>query len=187
MFDLFDFSDAMAAEIWEADVHLADTVESSGVMQLAFENVADEYDPYEPSGTNSGTESLLIQTAELATSSDGDPAAESLDGSAADMYPKGTLSPEDFQRNGTYDPKHNCVVEGSVLSDLVLVDKQTTGSCSLMAQEQFVERYLGHSVSEKELIDLAWDQGVYGQGVVGFFNGGTNFAGLDLAVMHKIF
>lgn len=178
MFDLFDFSDAMAGEIWEVDVHLADTAESSDAMHLAFDTVPDGYGLFEHLGTNSGTESLLTLTA----SSDGDPATESLDSSTADIYPRGTLSPEEFQRDGTYDPKHNCVVEGSVLSDLLLVDKQTTGSCSLMAQEQFVERWRGQSVSEAELISLAWDQGVYGQGVFGWVNGGTNFAGLDLAL-----
>jgi hypothetical protein len=95
---------------------------------------------------------------------------------ASNRYPRGTLLPEDFQRNGNYDPIHKCTVEGNVLSDLSYVDQQTTGSCSLMAQEQFVERWTGRSVSEAELIDLAWDQGVYG------WFGGTNFAGLDLVL-----
>lgn len=83
------------------------------------------------------------------------------------------MSAADFERDGQYDPVHHCNVVGNVASDMAFVHQQTNGSCSLMAQEQFVERYRGIRVSEAALEKLAGSWGVYTP------EGGTTFPGQD--------
>lgn len=78
-----------------------------------------------------------------------------------------------FDAGGSFDPVNGCIVEGDVLDDMAFVDQQTHGSCSLMAQEQFVERWIGEDVPEQVLEDIAGNWGVYTP------EGGTNFAGQD--------
>jgi hypothetical protein len=88
--------------------------------------------------------------------------------------PEELLRKNDFTNNGEFDLRYNCIVEGDVQTDLQYVDLQTHGSCSLMAQEQFVERYLGKDVAESELEEFAKSLGVYTP------DNGTNFAGQDV-------
>lgn len=78
-----------------------------------------------------------------------------------------------FDANGTFDPVNECNVEGDVVGDMEFVNRQTHGSCSLMAQEQFVERWVGEDIPEHVLEDIAGSWGVYTP------DGGTNFAGQD--------
>ena len=86
---------------------------------------------------------------------------------------RGVLSNSDFESDGQYDPVHHCQVLGDVASDLGFVQQQTNESCSLLAQEQFVQRHLGVNVSEQELEELAVSWGVYTP------EGGTTFPGQD--------
>jgi len=83
------------------------------------------------------------------------------------------LSPSDLHGGGTFDSVNNCIVEGDVLADMSYVDGQTANSCSLMAQEQFVERWVGKNIPEHVLEEIAASWGVYTP------EGGTNFAGQD--------
>lgn len=66
-----------------------------------------------------------------------------------------------FNSNGTFDEKNNLIVEGNVAHDLQFTQQQTHGSCSLMAQEQFVHRYTGQAVPEEYLEWQAEKWGVY--------------------------
>ena len=66
-----------------------------------------------------------------------------------------------FTDNGNFDTKNNVIVEGNVAEDIKYVDQQTHGSCSLMAQEQFVERYTGQPIPEDYLEWRAEKWGVY--------------------------
>lgn len=66
-----------------------------------------------------------------------------------------------FNSNGTFDEKNNLIVEGNVAHDLQFTQQQTHGSCSLMAQEQFVHRYIGQAVPEEYLEWQAEKWGVY--------------------------
>ena len=86
---------------------------------------------------------------------------------------QGLMSSSDFQSDGNYDPVHQCQVQGHVVDDMRHIHQQTHSSCSLMAQEQFVERYRGIEIPESELEALASSWGVYTP------EGGTTFAGLD--------
>jgi len=79
----------------------------------------------------------------------------------------------DFGADGSFDGVNGCIVEGNVTGDMEFVDQQTHGSCSLMAQEQFVERWIGEDVPEHVLEEIASGWGVYTP------DGGTNFAGQD--------
>lgn len=83
------------------------------------------------------------------------------------------MSAGDFEASGSFDDVNGCIVEGDVAGDIEFVDKQTHGSCSLMAQEQFVERWVGEDIPEHVLEEIASGWGVYTP------DGGTNFAGQD--------
>ena len=60
-----------------------------------------------------------------------------------------------------FDDKNGLIVEGNVQQDIDFISQQTHSSCSLMAQEQFVARYYGESVSESLLEKLMSSYGVY--------------------------
>lgn len=60
-----------------------------------------------------------------------------------------------------FDEKNALIVEGNVHQDIDYLSQQTLSSCSLMAQEQFVARYYGESVSESMLEKLMSSYGVY--------------------------
>ena len=66
-----------------------------------------------------------------------------------------------FSDDGTYDHKNNLIVEGNVAHDMQYTENQTHGSCSLMAQEQFVHRYYGEEIPESELEEIAQKIGIY--------------------------
>lgn len=129
-------------------------------------------DPHE--GVDVGEGQVVDAVQEITRAGVEDPPCPDLDYPAEGGYSNGLMRSEEFVQHGRFDPVHNCRVEGNVTADLLLVDGQTTGSCSLMAQEQFVQRYTGQSISESELIDMAWKDGVYS-----WWGGGTTFAGWD--------
>lgn len=83
-----------------------------------------------------------------------------------------------FTDNGNFDAKNNVIVEGNVADDIKYVDQQTHGSCSLMAQEQFVERYTGQPVPEEYLEWRAEKLGVYDPDL------GTEFFGQTCVLDH---
>lgn len=72
-----------------------------------------------------------------------------------------TVTIDNFSADGTMDLKHNVIVEGNVAHDIQFTDQQTRSSCSLMAQEQFVNRYTGQSIPEEYLEWQAGKWGVY--------------------------
>ena len=67
----------------------------------------------------------------------------------------------DFSGDGSVDTKNNLVVVGDVASDINFISGQTHGSCSLMAQEQFVHRLTGKPIPEEYLEWQAEKWGVY--------------------------
>ena len=75
--------------------------------------------------------------------------------------PDDIVRSSDFSQNGSYDTKNNLVVVGNVASDIDFIGEQTHGSCSLMAQEQFVHRYIGKPIPEEYLEWQAEKWGVY--------------------------
>lgn len=83
-----------------------------------------------------------------------------------------------FTQGGGFDPVNKCVVEGNVVHDIPFIQQQTTGSCSLMAQEQFVHRMTGNSMSESQLEQLGQQMGVYHP------NSGTISAGMGAILDH---
>ncbi len=83
-----------------------------------------------------------------------------------------------FSADGTIDLKNNVIVEGNVANDLQFTDQQTNGSCSLMAQEQFVNRYTGQSIPEEYLEWQAEKWGVYDP------NFGTDVNGQSMVLDH---
>lgn len=88
------------------------------------------------------------------------------------------VQPSEFEADGSFDPTNKCDVIGEVARDIPYVDRQTHGSCSLMAQEQFVERYIGEDVPESYLEWLGEEWKVYSP------EGGTNFFGQDKVLDH---
>lgn len=83
-----------------------------------------------------------------------------------------------FTDNGNYDVKNNVIVEGNVADDIKYIDQQTHGSCSLMAQEQFVERYTGQPIPEDYLEWRAEQWGVYDPDI------GTDWDGQTMVLDH---
>jgi hypothetical protein len=77
-----------------------------------------------------------------------------------------------------FDKKNNVIVEGNVAHDIQFTDQQTHGSCSLMAQEQFVNRYIGQSLPEDYLEWIAEKAGVYSPDI------GTDYNGQTLVLEH---
>ena len=88
------------------------------------------------------------------------------------------VSEHHFTDNGNFDVKNNVIVEGNVADDIKYVDQQTHGSCSLMAQEQFVERYTGQPIPEDYLEWRAEKWGVYDPDI------GTEFSGQTMVLDH---
>ena len=86
-------------------------------------------------------------------------------GDAASFHPADSLVSQDqftqLPDGGEFDSKNGLIVDGNVQQDIDYLSKQTHSSCSLMAQEQFVERYMGESVSESLLENLMSSHGVY--------------------------
>ena len=78
-----------------------------------------------------------------------------------------------FVDNGSFDVKNNVIVEGNVAEDIKFIDQQTHNSCSLMAQEQFVERYTGQPIPEDYLEWRAKEWGVYDPDIGTDVNGQT--------------
>lgn len=83
-----------------------------------------------------------------------------------------------FTDGGHFDVKNNVIVEGNVANDIRCVDQQTHSSCSLMAQEQFVERYTGQSIPEDYLEWRAKEWDVYDPDL------GTSFSGQTKVLEH---
>ena len=84
----------------------------------------------------------------------------------------------DFSEDGSVDTKNNLIVVGDVASDINFISKQTHGSCSLMAQEQFVHRLTGKPIPEEYLEWQAEKWGVYHPDV------GTNGEGQEMILDH---
>ena len=91
------------------------------------------------------------------------------------------LSVSSFTDNGTYDPEHGCLVMGGVTEDIQYLDGQTGPTCSLMAQEQFVERYINHDIPEDVLEWRAETWGYYEPEGLG---SGTNWMGQAAILEH---
>lgn len=92
--------------------------------------------------------------------------------------PSSLVYPSQFQDEGRFDSKNDCVVIGDVVKDIPYVDRQTHQDCSLMAQEQFVERYIGKTIPEDYLEWSAEKWGYYTP------EGGTNFWGQTAILEH---
>lgn len=75
--------------------------------------------------------------------------------------PSDIVRSADFSPDGSIDTKNNLVVVGDVASDINFISEQTHGSCSLMAQEQFVHRLTGKPIPEEYLEWQAEKWGVY--------------------------
>jgi hypothetical protein len=85
------------------------------------------------------------------------------------------IYPSQFESDGgvVRDPQNGCIVMGNVADDIHYVDTQTAGSCSLMAQEQFVHRATGKSIPEDYLEWRAEQWGVYDPVAGTNYNGQT--------------
>lgn len=92
--------------------------------------------------------------------------------------PDDIVRSSNFSQNGSYDTKNNVVVVGDVASDIDFIGEQTHGSCSLMAQEQFVHRYIGKPIPEEYLEWQAEKWGVYSPDI------GTVEEGQDMILEH---
>lgn len=115
-------------------------------------------------------ESVLGAEVGLAASSDGSSVFDTVFDLVKDAWdrffqpffdPNDIVRSSDFSQNGSYDTKNNVVVVGDVASDIDFIGEQTHGSCSLMAQEQFVHRYIGKPIPEEYLEWQAEKWGVY--------------------------
>ena len=84
----------------------------------------------------------------------------------------------DFSFDGSMDTKNNLVVVGDVASDINFISEQTHGSCSLMAQEQFVHRLTGKPIPEEYLEWQAEKWGVYHPDL------GTSWEGQEMILDH---
>lgn len=91
------------------------------------------------------------------------------------------VHPRDFSKDGAFDDKNNLVVVGNVAKDIQFVDQQTGPTCSLMAQEQFVHRYIGKSLPEDYLAWRGEQWGVYAP--AGPMEG-TNYMGQTMILDH---
>ncbi|MBR4612066.1 MAG: hypothetical protein IKO40_05050 [Kiritimatiellae bacterium] len=92
--------------------------------------------------------------------------------------PDDIVRPSHFSQDGAYDTKNNVVVVGDVASDIGFIGEQTHGSCSLMAQEQFVHRYIGKPIPEEYLEWQAEKWGVYSPDI------GTVAEGQEMILEH---
>jgi len=93
---------------------------------------------------------------------------------------EGLIYPSQFTEDGetTIDPQNGCSVVGDVARDIEYVNQQTSSSCSLMAQEQFVERAIGKPIPEDYLEWRAEEWGVYSP------TAGTNWVGQTMVLEH---
>ena len=91
------------------------------------------------------------------------------------------VHPRDFSNDGTFDNKNDVVVVGNVANDIQYVDQQTGSTCSLMAQEQFVHRYIGKSIPEDY---LAWQGEQWGGYAPSGPMEGTNYIGQTMILDH---
>lgn len=71
------------------------------------------------------------------------------------------VRPGEFSSDGKFDSKNGLIVVGDVAEDIQYVDQQNGPTCSLMAQEQFVNRYIGKSLPEDYLAWRGEEWGVY--------------------------
>ncbi len=91
------------------------------------------------------------------------------------------VSPREFSADGAFDNKNNLIVVGDVAHDIQYVDQQTGPTCSLMAQEQFVHRYIGKSLPEDY---LAWRGEEWGVYAASGPEAGTNYVGQTMILDH---
>ena len=92
------------------------------------------------------------------------------------------VDPSLLTHNGCFDPINNCIVEGDVASDIHFIQQQTGPTCSLMAQEQFIERITGDQISEEELERIASQMGIYDPNMGTSYDGWNailNYYGID--------
>lgn len=83
-----------------------------------------------------------------------------------------------FVNEGNFDSKNGVEVIGDVAKDIEFVSQQTEGSCSLMAQEQFVHRYIGQEIPEEYLTWQGGKWGVYSP------ESGTDYDGQAMVLDH---
>lgn len=91
------------------------------------------------------------------------------------------VAASDFSGDGAFDNKNNLIVVGNVAHDIQYVDQQTGPTCSLMAQEQFVHRYIGKSLPEDYLAWRGEEWGVYAPSGL---EAGTNYFGQTMILDH---
>jgi len=97
-------------------------------------------------------------------------------------YDEGSLLTDSaFSADGSYDHSNGCRVMGGVVGDIEYVDGQTGPTCSLMAQEQFVERYINQDIPEPVLEWRAESWGYYEPAGLG---AGTNWLGQASLLEH---
>jgi len=96
-------------------------------------------------------------------------------------HPSVLLKGSDFISEGTYDPLNACAVHGDVVKDIGFIDAQTGPTCSLMAQEQFVERYTRQDIPEDV---LAWRAETWGYYQPDGLDAGTNWIGQTAVLEH---
>lgn len=95
--------------------------------------------------------------------------------------PSVLLTRDDFTSGGSYDPINECIVHGDVAKDIEYIDAQTGPTCSLMAQEQFVERYIRQDIPEDV---LAWRAETWGYYQPDGLDAGTNWLGQTSILEH---
>lgn len=95
--------------------------------------------------------------------------------------PSVLLASGDFSSGGLYDPINECIVHGDVVRDIEYIDAQTGPTCSLMAQEQFVERYTRQDIPEDV---LAWRAETWGYYQPDGLDAGTNWVGQTAVLEH---
>jgi len=96
-------------------------------------------------------------------------------------HPSVLLRGADFINDGNYDPTNECIVHGDVVQDIEYIDAQSGPTCSLMAQEQFVERYIRQDVPEDV---LAWRAETWGYYQPDGLDAGTNWIGQTAVLEH---
>ena len=177
LFALFDGTDAVtqdaeaSADFWTEIEKIADCPTVADVLICGFDDSA------EPD-CGAGMDNPLPSSAIAATTDDAegvfDPVFRIFDDFWYGLNGQDDIVTEHhFSENGNYDVKNNVVVEGNVADDIKYIDQQTHGSCSLMAQEQFVERYTGQPIPEDYLEWRAEQWGVYDPDIGTSWNGQT--------------
>ena len=98
-----------------------------------------------------------------------------------DVNSSALMDPFALVNDGSYDSERRCLVMGDVAQDLAYLDGQTGPTCSLMAQEQFVERYINRDIPEAVLEWRAESWGYYEPAGLG---SGTNWIGQAAILEH---